>query len=38
MEGDYTDFYSPFLRFASSVESFDSLLMSHVETDYVREK
>jgi hypothetical protein len=38
MKGGYTDSHSPFLQFASSAETFDSLLMSHVQTDYVREK
>ncbi|KAK4155032.1 hypothetical protein C8A00DRAFT_32211 [Chaetomidium leptoderma] len=28
----------PFLRFASSAEMLDALLMSHVQTEYVREK
>ncbi|KAL2164711.1 hypothetical protein VTH06DRAFT_6 [Thermothelomyces fergusii] len=28
----------PFIQFASSVETFDALLMSHVKTEYVREK
>ena len=29
---------SPFLQFASSVSTFDSLLYSNVQTEYVREK
>ncbi|KAH6632020.1 hypothetical protein F5144DRAFT_238738 [Chaetomium tenue] len=28
----------PFLRFASNVETLDALLMSHVQTEYIREK
>lgn len=28
----------PFLQYASSIESFDSLLLTHVQTEYIKEK
>ncbi len=33
-----TIFISPFLSFASTVETFDDLLRQHVQTEYVKEK